>query len=77
MKYSCKHVALKLSESIDRKLSINEKLLIKFHLLMCKSCQQVEKQMKLLSQSVNHIHHTNETLSKDTRERILNNIKTK
>ncbi len=75
MKSSCKHVSIKLSEAQDHKLSLPERFFLKFHLLMCRSCSQVEKQMKLLSHTTQKIKPNNTTLTNNARQRILNNIK--
>lgn len=45
---SCKEVSLKVSESLDRKLSMRERFGMKMHLLLCKYCRRVVRQMELL-----------------------------
>lgn len=77
MKFSCKHVSLKLSESLDHKLSFTERLIIKVHLVMCHSCQEFAQQLKLISASTQNILCQPETLSADARQRIFNNINKK
>ncbi len=77
MKYSCKHVTVNLSESLDQELTITDKIMIKFHLLMCRSCQQIEKQLNLLNQSVKKVKQPKVILSVDSRNRILKNLKNK
>lgn len=41
--FSCKIAGKLISESQDRKLSTSEKMKLKFHLVLCKCCRQVDK----------------------------------
>ena len=43
---NCKEASRLMSESQDRKLSFSEKMLLYFHLFMCKVCQCVDNQIK-------------------------------
>ncbi|HED16821.1 MAG TPA: zf-HC2 domain-containing protein [Gammaproteobacteria bacterium] len=45
---SCKQISFLVSESQDRKLSFREWLSVKVHLQMCKACEQMARQIKLL-----------------------------
>lgn len=45
---SCKNVCHIASESLDRRLSVRERLAVKLHLLMCRACHRVVAQMELL-----------------------------
>lgn len=70
------------SESLDRKLSLYDRLRVKLHLLMCNACQQIVKQMKLLraasqrfgSAEDEQLHTEQGTLSKEARIRILEQL---
>lgn len=45
---SCKKASQIMSEALDRPLPIYKKILLKFHLKMCKSCLTIEQQFKML-----------------------------
>jgi predicted anti-sigma-YlaC factor YlaD len=75
MKFSCKHISSKLSESQDNNISTTEKILIKMHLLMCSSCREFSNQMALIQKSAKKIRYKTQTLSADARARILKNLK--
>jgi hypothetical protein len=79
---SCKENSVKISESLDQTLPPAERFMMKAHLLICKSCQHFSKQMQLLHSAIQHSDEITEhpdkqnplKLSKETRQRILNNI---
>ena len=83
MKLSCKDVCFVVSESLDRKLSLRERLSVKIHLLMCKACQRMAQQMELLraaSRRYGSIEESDsrseqETLSKEASARILERLR--
>ncbi len=77
MKLSCKQVSIKLSKSQDTKLSFTDKFFMRIHLLMCKSCQQIEQQFNLLTKSTAKIKDKKQTLSDDARQRIIDKLKNK
>ena len=45
---SCKEVSEILSERLDGRLGLMERLGLRLHLAMCKACARVEKQFQLL-----------------------------
>lgn len=45
---SCKEVSQLVSESLDRKLSLRQRLLVRIHLMMCGLCRRFRKQMFFL-----------------------------
>ncbi len=45
---SCKEATQRLSEGLDRDLSLSEKLQLKMHLAMCGGCRNFSKQMNFL-----------------------------
>jgi predicted anti-sigma-YlaC factor YlaD len=45
---SCKDVTHLLSEGLDRKLSLGERVQMEMHLAMCKGCSNFRKQMDFL-----------------------------
>lgn len=48
----CKHASHLLSQSMDRKLTLGERVGLWVHLLMCEACTQFARQMALLRQAV-------------------------
>lgn len=76
---TCKEVCYIVSESLDGKLPWRERLRVRFHLLMCKACQQMVRQMELLRAAARRyestgeeaMHPQQETLSKEVSARIL------
>ena len=45
---SCQEVAQLVSESLDSKLLLRERLAVKIHFLFCKGCPQFEQQVRFL-----------------------------
>ncbi len=83
MKLSCKEISFVVSESLDRDLLLRERLSVKIHLMMCKACQQMAMQMKLLRAVSRHSRTVEgddtcpgqeETLSTEARARILKQL---
>jgi len=76
VKLSCKEVSFRVSESLDRNLTLRERLAVKIHLIMCKACQQMAQQMKLLRSTALRYSSTADThdqkeLPEEARQRIL------
>lgn len=46
--FNCKKVTYLVSESLDRKLSLYQRMGIRIHLMMCKFCSRYQKQLLLL-----------------------------
>lgn len=80
---SCKNVCHISSESLDRTLSVRERLAVKLHLLMCRACQRVVAQMELLRAMAQRFSSAEEaepdsehgTLSTQARRRIREQLK--
>jgi|SRR5882757_1649210 len=51
----CKTMTPTLGESLDRKLSLNEKIVIKLHLFTCEACERYLKQVTFLREAM-HAH---------------------
>ena len=76
---SCKDVCYIVSESLDGKLPLHKRLSVRFHLLMCKACRRMVKQMELLRAAAHRYESSKdkksptdqETLSRDASGRIL------
>jgi len=49
---NCKEVTRLISESQERKLSLLEKMPLKFHLMMCSGCKNFSKQVPFLGQAM-------------------------
>jgi len=74
--FNCKEVAEKVSRSMDAALPIHHRMMITIHLLMCKYCNRLKKQLMILRHAV-RLEEFSEadpsqqgSLSKATRERI-------
>jgi predicted anti-sigma-YlaC factor YlaD len=52
---SCRQVSDLLSERLDRKLRPMERLRLRMHLAMCKSCARVEGQLLLLRKAMSEL----------------------
>jgi Putative zinc-finger len=79
---ACREIAPLISQSIDRKLSLKERLRLKLHLLICIWCARYLVQLKLIRQLMRRsalepegaqLH--SERLSREARERILAQLK--
>ncbi|MFZ6818605.1 zf-HC2 domain-containing protein [Undibacterium sp. Ji22W] len=46
--YTCKQAHQKLSENLDRELSLTERTQLKIHLSMCRSCTNFGTQMRTI-----------------------------
>lgn len=46
--YSCKQAHQKISENLDRPLSVAERTQLKIHLSMCRSCSNFGTQMRTI-----------------------------
>ena len=76
---SCKDVSYIVSESLDGELQWRERLRVKTHLLMCKACQRMARQMELLRTVARRYESTrqeavppdSEALPNEARARIL------
>ena len=50
--FNCKKVTYLVSESLDRKLSLYQRMGMRIHLMMCKFCSRYQKQLLLLRKTV-------------------------
>jgi hypothetical protein len=46
--YACKEASKLASDSLDRRLSLRERLKLKIHMLMCGKCKNSNETMKLI-----------------------------
>ena len=77
----CKDVSQKFSESLDLKLPLHERMLIRMHQLMCRYCARFRRQLLLLRQLsrsdkiVGISQDFSNGLSQQARERIKASLK--
>lgn len=44
----CRHATLLVSQSMERRLTLRQRLALRLHLMMCDACTQFRKQVRLL-----------------------------
>ncbi len=79
---SCRRASELMSQQLDRKLSLGEKLRLHTHLMICKSCPQTLQQFEILrmaskqfGEHVSKQADEDHALTADSRERILSKLK--
>jgi predicted anti-sigma-YlaC factor YlaD len=45
---NCKQAAALMSQGMDKKLGVMQKMSLRFHLMMCSGCRNFSKQMEFL-----------------------------
>lgn len=50
--FNCKEVTRRASESLDRKLSLHERVGMRIHLLICKHCSRYWEQLLILREAI-------------------------
>lgn len=79
--FSCKEVSQRISESMDRGLTLHHRMFIRIHIMMCKYCYRFRKQLFFIrelgrfSQSLGEAAGSALTLSDEAREKIKNSLK--
>jgi Putative zinc-finger len=58
---TCKQASVVISASLDRPLTLRERLALKFHLLICKYCKRFSQQMQKLGVAIKQMVNTTET----------------
>ncbi len=48
---NCKQASELLSQALDRKISLREKVLLKLHLLICHGCSNFSKQVTVMREA--------------------------
>ena len=79
MMLSCKAASRLISQSLDRTLTWQERLALRFHLAICKHCMRFSQQLSQLRIAVktmvqNTEHDANIQLSPEAKDRIANAI---
>lgn len=81
---SCKEVTRLVSESLDKKLSLWQRIRVRMHLLMCSLCSRFRKQTLFLRDAARHFlvgaddttDDSTPGLSPEARDRIKRSLKT-
>jgi hypothetical protein len=74
--FNCSEVTRLVSESLDRKLPLSQRMGIRIHLLMCNLCPEAKKQMLFIREAMRRFSVENVTpepdrfLSPEARDRI-------
>lgn len=55
IKPTCKEVHRLVSEGLDRNLSLIERARMRMHLLVCRACQNFDRQMNLIRRAMRQI----------------------
>ena len=63
--FNCSEVTRLVSESLDRKLPLLQRMGIGIHLLMCKLCPEAKKQMLFIREAMRRFSVENVTLESD------------
>ena len=74
--FNCSEVSRMVSESLDRRLPLLQRMGLRMHLLMCRFCTRYRKQLLILRDTI-HLHESRGedtvstvSLSPETRHRI-------
>jgi hypothetical protein len=79
---TCKDVSKLVSESLDRKLPLRQRMAVRLHIMMCRMCRAYQKQTLLLRNAVKAYAHSldkgdsSESLPEDAAHRIKKALKT-
>jgi hypothetical protein len=81
---TCKDASQLMSQSFDRRLSLMEKFRLRFHMLICKSCEIAYRQLdflnslcKRIAAKPDDVHAILPGLSAEAQERILKELRRK
>jgi hypothetical protein len=73
---SCEEVTRLKSDSMDSKLGLKKRFLVRFHMLFCKWCRRYEKQLELIRRASNKLKDSSDiSLNPETKERFKNLLK--
>ncbi len=81
---SCRDISALVSESLDRPLSLSERLVLRTHLLFCRACNEYSRQIRLIedffrrtrteTDSLKERDHEEPVLPEESRRRITRRI---
>lgn len=72
----CKEIAMLISQSLDRRLGLRERIILRLHLVACRPCERYLEQSEFLSSAIDVMNSDEKealfegTLSEPARERI-------
>lgn len=71
----CRHASQLLSQAMDRRLSLHERLGLRLHLMLCDACTQFSRQLGMLREALRRLgrrveNDENLVLSQEARARI-------
>ena len=75
----CKQASQLISKSLDRRLSLRERLSLRFHTLICEYCRRFGQQLNTLRVALKRMNEnvendTNITMPSETKTRIAKSI---
>jgi hypothetical protein len=79
--FNCREVTRLVSESLDRRLPLSERIGIRIHLFMCRLCPEAKKQMLLIREAMHLLSSESRalgvegSLSPEARDRIKLSLK--
>jgi hypothetical protein len=79
--FNCKEISSRVSESVDHRLTLYKRMLIRMHLLMCRYCTRFRRQVMFLRelcrsrQLDEHFPDASVVMPPDVRERIRQALK--
>ena len=76
---NCKQASKVISQSLERKLTLSERLALKFLLFICNACKQFNQQLIALRSTFNKLtatieNDTNIRMPSETKSRLLKSI---
>ncbi len=75
---NCKQASELASQAMDEKLPFRERMALKLHLLLCRSCTNFTRQLAFLREASHRFGtHHDLHLSDEARQRIVNTLKDK
>jgi predicted anti-sigma-YlaC factor YlaD len=77
---TCREAATLLSQDVDGELSAISRATLQAHLAICKTCQQVKRQFRLLNSAIaqrdeEKAHERSPGLSDDAKQRLKNTMR--
>ena len=81
--FKCKEVSRVVSDSLDRKLPLHHRVMIRIHLAMCKYCARFKRQILLIREACRRPEALPEApdsaavLSQEARQRIISVVKSR
>jgi len=70
--YNCKRVTYLVSESLDRKLPLSQRMGVRIHFMMCKFCTRYQEQLLFLRKAAHLYSESSE--DSDTPVRLSPNV---